>query len=203
MKFSCLLQTGSHQFFLSEGKQNPPKYQIQEEQSCFAPLSDSHIQFTGKSHPFWLHNLFWLVALLSSLPIPPLFKPHRFLDYCHHLLTAFSSDFPINSLLENAFRKNVIYIMLVIFLKSNNSFPLDFENNPNYLTWPSDPGPAFVRLHVWQLPLSFSLCRSHGPQCQPLEPARPHPARGLVLAFIPFTRNRLLGLALFPSHLWR
>lgn len=34
--------------------------------------------------------------------------------------------------------------MLVILLKSNNSFPLNFEYIPNYLTWPSDPAPAFV-----------------------------------------------------------
>lgn len=32
--------------------------------------------------------------------------------------------------------------MSVTFLKSCNSFPLDFEYYPNSLTWPSDPAPA-------------------------------------------------------------
>lgn len=111
-------------------------------------------------HPFWLCNVFWFILLLSisagnlmSKPklIPgPLPKPlNCFLQWFSH--TFFPGEW---------FLENVIYIMPVNFLKSCNSFPLDFEYNPHSLTWPSDPAPTFF----WTLFLAaspFSVGCSH------------------------------------------
>jgi len=96
--------------------------------------------------------------------------------------------------------KNVIYIMPVNFLKSCNSFPLDFEYNPNSLTWPSDPTSTFF----WTLFLEaspFSMGSSNNTLCYFLEHVSPYPAWSLAQLFILFIWNILLGFDLLSFYL--
>lgn len=134
-----------------------------------------------------------LRATLSSKPksIPgPLPKPlNCFLHWLSH--TFFTGEW---------FLKNVIYIMPVNFLKSCNSFPLDFEYNPNSLTWPSDPAPVFF--WAWFLEASrFSVGSSDNALCYFLEHVSPYPAWSLAWLFILFTWNILLGFDLLSFYL--
>lgn len=95
-----------------------------------------------------------LRATLSS-------KPKSILDHCQSLLTAFFTDYLIHSLLE-VILKNVIYIMPVNFLKSCNSFPLDFEYNPEFLDVTQQPSPnVFLNFISGGFPFLSGLQQQH------------------------------------------